>query len=232
MQYGMPLKERQAGDNMLSSQKNVFWEALIIAIFIFGSGLLLGFFLEGNRVANISQQYERSEISLLDVKIQTESFDLKGISCEELVSENILFGDRIYEESRMLDRYESANKLTGIIAEYHKKYDLLRALFWINSMKIKERCGNQFNTIVYLYDYNAEKIEEVSKQSVFSKYLFQLKERYGNKILLIPIAKNLNLKSIEFLIKKYNVTDVSVIIDEKKVITEIEDLTLIPNYLL
>jgi len=170
-------------------------------------------------------------LNLLDVKVQTQILDLEDLNCKEAIVKDIEFGDKVYEDAKILDRYESANRLTNYIIQEHKKYDLLRTLFWINSIKIKEKCGKDFHTVVYLYDYGSEDLEQKNKQAVFSKYLEELKDEFGNEIILIPIARNMDLISIELLTKNYGVNGTSVIVDESLIIKKLEDLSKIKEYL-
>lgn len=216
---------------MLKSQKHVFWEAFLVTILIFGIGIFLGVIIENWRAGEISGMYLESEINLLDIKVQTQILNLEDINCKEAIAKDIEFGDKIYEDAKILGRYESANRLTNKITQEHKKYDLLRALFWINSIKIKEKCGDAFHTIVYLYDYNSKDLQKKSKQAVFSKFLEELKSKYGNEIILIPIARDMNLTSIELLTNNYGVNETSIIIDESLIITKLKDLKLIEKYL-
>ena len=216
---------------MLKSQKHVFWEALFVTILIFGIGVFLGVVLENWRSEKISEMYLISDLNLLDVKVQTQILDLEDLNCKEAIVKDIEFGDKVYEDAKILDRYESANRLTNYIIQEHKIYDLLRTLFWINSIKIKEKCGKDFHTVVYLYDYGSEDLEQKNKQAVFSKYLEELKDEFGNEIILIPIARNMDLISIELLTKNYGIESASIIVDESLILTELEELDKIKEYL-
>ncbi len=206
-----------------------FWEALIITIFIFGLGILIGIFIENNRSDAISEIYLESEINLLDLKIQSQAFDLSGLDCQKAKESNIEFGDRVYEEAKLLSRYETANQLTDVILEQHKRYDLLRTMFWINSINIKEKCGG-FSTVVYLYNYGPEDIEEKNKQKVFSNFLAELKEKKADQMVLIPIAMNLNLSSINYMAQTHNISETSILVDESLVVTELDELGRISEY--
>jgi len=203
-----------------------------MAIFIFGIGLLLGMFIENSRENELAQLYTNSEIDLLDVKIQSEILNLGEINCGEAVIKNIEFGDKVYEDAKLLDRYESASKLKDSLTQQHKKYDLLRTLLWLNSIKIKEKCGeNLFHTVVYLYEYHPESLEEKSRQRVFSRFLEELKDKEGNNIILIPIARNLNVSSLDFLIEGYGIDQTSIIVDESLVVTNPVDFIKIKQEL-
>lgn len=209
---------------MLQNQKHVFWEALVIAIFIFALGIILGIFIENSRASEISNLYTKSELSLLDIKTQSEMLDLNNLKCDALIQENLKFGNTVYEEAQLLGRYEDANRITNSLIEQHKKYDLLRLIFWINSIKIKEKCNANFHTLVYLYNYNIDDNAENSKQYVISKFLGEIKDKYGNNVILIPLARNLNISSIDLMAQSFNITQTTVMLDEKIQVTDISKL--------
>jgi len=215
----------------LKSNKHVFWEALLIAIFIFTTGMMIGVFLENWRQGNISEIYAKSEFELLDLRIQNEVLDFDDFSCESAVKENIDFGNRIFEEALLLQRLESSQTLTEALKQQHRRYDLLRTLLWVNSIKIKKRCPGSFQTVVYIYNYKPS-LDEKAKQTVFSKSLIELKEKFKDKILLIPIAGNMELISTEILMREYGVEKLPVIlIDEKEKIYGIEELAELENFI-
>src|SRR3989344_577347 len=96
----------------MTNEKNAFWSAFIITVFIFSIGILMGIILENWRSNQISDLYQQSELDLLDIKLQSEIYALEEFECKDAVEKNILFADKIFEEAKILGRYESANKLT------------------------------------------------------------------------------------------------------------------------
>ena len=125
---------------MFNSQKHVFWQALIVTISIFVIGLFLGMLLENWRVGKIDDFYKQSEINLLDINLQGDIYSSNYFNCEDAILENIRFADNIFEESKILDRYENSNQLTeDALFFQHKRYDLLRVSLLLNSLKIKEK---------------------------------------------------------------------------------------------
>jgi hypothetical protein len=213
------------GDKMETRNKHVFWEALVIAIFIFGIGIFLGYLIEMNRTSNIISLYQQTELDLLDNRIQDNLASLESIDCNKLFDEVTNFANRIYDEAKLLDKYEGSNQFSESIVLQHKKYDLLRAELWVNSLKIKERCVSNFTTLVYFYEYNTKSLEIKSEQSTFSKKLSQVKQEKGDSVILIPIAGNLETSSINYLKRVYDITSYPVIlVDEKVKIDSIDDL--------
>lgn len=217
---------------MLNNPKHIFWEALVVTIFIFGIGILLGVFIENSRESEINTFYLASELNLLDVKIQTEVLNLKDVDCDSAILKNTEFADKVYNEAKILEEYESAKGFKEDIEQYHKRYDLLRTLLWLNSVKIKEKCGAEsFHTLVYLYDYQTEDSEQKAKQEVFSRFLGEMKNKYDESVILIPIARNLDVSSLDLLTKKYNINQTSIILDESFNVSDVDGLKMIDKKL-
>ncbi len=211
---------------MLKKNKNAFWQALLLALAIFAVGIFLGFILESSRVDRIAELSEISELNLLDVKLQSELYTSfpDEIDCGVAIEENIRFADRVYEEAKLLDRYETAARISRDIQLQHKRYDLLRTMFWLNSIKLKKECDADFHTVTYFYQYNEPGVEKSAEQAVFSNLLRDLKENRGSEIMLIPIAADNNITSVEILMDSYGVTELpSILIDEEVIIAEVID---------
>lgn len=208
----------------MDGQKFTFAEALFVSILIFGIGFLLGMWLENYRVSKVDLLYELSEINLLDIKSQEQFLELT--TCEEAVNELIDFANRIYDEAKLLDKYESASTINENLVIRSKKYSLLRATLFISTIKTKQRCSSTYDVVTYFYKYYNNTLEERSRQKVFSNYLTELKlSRDADALILIPIAGDLDLVSINTIRKKYNITELpTVLVNEELKITEIEDL--------
>ena len=146
-----------------NSNNILFLEALILALFIFGLGILLGVFIEDARMTNIQDKYLSSRTNLLDIQTFSELMNNPEFPCEYAIKKNIEFGNKIYEDSLILARYENSRSLKDNLMEQHKIYDLLRTIFWVNSMNLKNRCS-EFHTLVYLYNYNEQDNLEKQKQ--------------------------------------------------------------------
>lgn len=218
---------------MFSSQKNVFWQALIICVCIFGIGILLGFAIENSRVGTIQSLYQESELFLLDLRTSNEIISLPNFSCEKINQENIKFADRIYDEAKLLDKYEQASRVSDSIQMEHKKYDLLRAAFWSNLIKSSEKCKIP-HTIVYVYSYNTLDLTIKAEQSVFSRVLGEVKQEQGNKLILLPISGDNNLTSVSLLMNRYNISEKElpiILIDGKTKIADLSTKQQIEQYL-
>jgi hypothetical protein len=217
---------------MLKSQKYVFLQALIITFVIFNIGIYLGYKLEASRIDKIDKWYLESEIELLDQKLQNDAFDIVGLNCDSMIQENIKFANRIYEDALIIDKYKKASRINKEMVSQHKRFDLLRTLFWINSINIKEKCNSNYHNIVYFYKYNDPSIEQKAKQKFFSNLLFQIKQEKEDKVMLIPIAADNELGSVNLLLEKYEIKELPVIlIDESIKIIDIKNIEDIEKYL-
>jgi len=216
----------------MTNQKYVFLQALILTIIIFNIGIFFGYQLESSRIDKINNWYLESDLELLDQKIQSDAFSFIDFDCDLLVKENIRFADNIYEQAQIIEEYEEANRINNEIILQHKRYDLLRTLFWINSIKIKEKCNPNYHNLVYFYKYNDPSIEQKSMQNVISNLLFQLKQEKQDKIMLIPIAADNNLFAINLLLEEYNITELpTILIDEEIKVVSIQELKEMDKYL-
>jgi len=201
------------------SNKHPFWLALVFTISLFFIGISLGFFLEGTREDVVERNVLNSEINLLDEQLRSRVVEDFDLDCDSAVQSTFDFADKVFSEARLLEEYDLASSFGNSLKVLHKRYDLLRTMLWIESIRLKEECNRNFHTVVYFYDYATEDIGLKSKQGALSKVLEDLKEKYGEEVLLIPIAGNLGLESVDLVLSKYNITELpAIIIDENVVI--------------
>ncbi|MCK5449383.1 hypothetical protein KAI32_00800 [Candidatus Pacearchaeota archaeon] len=226
----MALPQDKQKIKMLKSKKHVFWEALVITIVIFLIGLFLGMLIETTNSSKIANLYLQSEISLTDAMAAsrlTEEFDF---DCNAIKESNINFADRVYIEAKLLEEYEDSGKLTENMISLHKKYDLLRTLLWTSNQNSLERCNN-YNLIVYLYKYESENITKKATQNVWSKIIMDVKNQ-NKDILLLPIATDQNLTSLDLLINEQGITQFpALIINNNQILYDLQNTASIEQFL-
>ncbi len=199
--------------------KHAFWQALIFTIIVFSMGLIIGFFIENNRQASVELNVLNSEISLLDEQIKSRDVEIFNLDCAQSKKNILQFADKIYDEALLMEEYDGSSKFSGTLKIIHKRYDLLRALLWIEGIQFKEKCGDEFHTVVYIFEYSPEETMTKAEQAATGRLLRDLKEKNGDKILLIPLAGNLNISSIDIVMQKNKIQKLpAIIIDEKHVI--------------
>lgn len=218
--------------NWLKSPKHVFWEALLVTILVFVLGIFLGIAFEKRNISIVEDYYSKSEVSMMDMFVIQNLIETGNYHCDDLISATMNFADKIYEEAILLDTYESSNILTERMIYSHKKYDLLRSFVWINSLRISEECPEEFTPVIYLYEYNTEDVHKKAEQNVWSKILLEVKEEYGSKIILIPVAVDNNLSSIDVIVSQFGVEKFpAVVIGKDTIITELTSANEIKQYL-
>ncbi|HLC78721.1 MAG TPA: hypothetical protein VJH92_06365 [Candidatus Nanoarchaeia archaeon] len=216
---------------VLQSPKNVFWEALILTVVVFVFGLFLGLALEKSRISDINDYYVSSEISLIDTLALNDATSFENTSCSDLILGNLLFADKIYIESKILEDYEEANKLSDSLKLVHKRYDLLRTLLWINANNVKLQCKGDFSVVVYLYERETTDLAQKASQNVWSKVLKDFKEEEGANIVLIPIATDSDLSSLRVIVSRYDLDSYPVVIVNDQVIDQLKSVQGLKEYI-
>jgi len=199
--------------------KHAFWQALVFTIIVFGLGLVFGLFLEESRANEIQEMLLVSELSFLDEQLRNDVISDFGVGCDNAIASTYEFADRIYWEAVKMEQYDSAHKFRDVLKLMHKRYDLLRMVMWTEAQGLKDVCGNRFHTVVYVYAYDTEDIDQRAIQISLGKVLEDFKDKYGDEVLLIPMAGNLDLESIDLMKERFTVDELPVIIiDESEVL--------------
>ena len=187
---------------------------------------MLGILFENSRTSKLENFYKSSETQIFDVQL-TGNLLLNSLNpdCSIALQENIDFADKIYEEAKTLEKYDASNKITDDIIKLHSRYDLLRTMLWLNVIGLQEKCPNETNIVVYLYQYVEPSINTQAKQIAISKVTSDLKKKYGDKVLLIPLAYDTGVKSLNLLRSKYQINEFPVVIINQK--NKINDLTTV-----
>jgi len=197
--------------------KKPFWQALVFTAFVFAIGLLIGFYVESLRQNNVESSLYNAETNILDEQIREKVVQSFNISCDVLINNTFEFADRIYYDALLLEKYDGVSQFKNNFWAMHRRYDLLRVLLWTEAISIKEVCPQRVHTLVYLYEYNSDDLGVKAMQISLSKQLMDLKNKYPYDIILIPIAVNTNVSSVNLVLEKQNVTRFpSILIDEEK----------------
>lgn len=214
------------------SNKHIFWQAFVVTFIIFWIGILMGIYFEKSRIAKLDKFYFDSETEMIDLQLSSQILKSTQLNCNISNEKSISFADRIYNEAKQLEKYDESNKLTQDIISVHKRYDLLRTMLWESIIENQQRCKNNANTIVYLYKYLDATIETKALQGAMSNSLVDLKNKYGSKLILIPLAADTNVDSLSILMKNYNISHYPVIIiNDKYFISDLKTVAELEKYL-
>src|SRR3989344_244997 len=186
--------------------KHAFWQALVFTTIVFCLGMIFGFFLELKQSENIGSNLVNSELNIIDEQLRQRIITDSNISCSLAKESLFFFGDKIYDEAIELEDADATGRL-GDLTLLHKRYDLLRTLLLFEAQKLKERCNDDFHIINYLYLYNIDDIEISSKQNYFSRQILDLKKNHARELIIIPIAVDTNLASVDVYVKSLGLTN-------------------------
>jgi hypothetical protein len=212
------------------NNKSAFLKALVFTAIIFFIGLSIGFVLESSRSRVVETAALKSEIDFADQEIRSNLLSSGKVTCNESITDTFRFADKIYDESTILENYDSSSKFTNELNLIHKRYDLLRMILWQDSINSRTLCQDSFHTLVYFYDYNTEDLDKKAAQISVSRVLLSLKYKYPEDILLIPLAANLDLDSVNLTMNHFNLTSTpSILIDEKKVVSGLVSVEELEN---
>ena len=202
--------------------KSAFWQALVFTIIVFAIGLIFGFYLESSRASTVEISLLGSEINLLDQQLRGEIIKNSNVDCKISLESTFAFADKVYEEAVKLEEYESSSKFNReTMLVLHKRYDLLRTMFWLEAVTLKARCPT-FHTVVYFFDYGTEDIKIKARQTFFSNLLMDVKNKNPGRILLIPIAADLDLAAVDMAMQNYKVrSSPMILIDEKEMVGDV-----------
>ena len=198
------------------NNKHVFWIAAVIALAVFWTGIVLGVIFENSRVNELEENYFSSETDIFDYQLSSEISFASGTSCDQVGERSVIFADRIFEEAVKLEKYDSSNKITSELIALHRRYDFLRTLLWKRIVDSKKECKEFVNTAVYLYEYDNPSVQTKAKQATMSNFLIDLKGEYGDNLILIPIAADTGIESLDLMREIYDLDSFPVILINEK----------------
>ncbi|MEK6885448.1 MAG: hypothetical protein AABX17_00610 [Nanoarchaeota archaeon] len=214
------------------NQKYAFLQALIVAIVIFSAGLFLGIYFENLRVQNTQDNLYQSDIDLNDFQAASQLAFHSNLSCDKITQKSVYFADQIYSEMIRLEKEDSSNRLTERFLPVHRRYDLLRTILWKDIIENKALCKSNLNTVIYMYNYSNPSLDLKGIQSTISNYIGDLKNKYGDNIILIPIAADTELDFVDLMREKYNLTTIPVVlVNEQYKVDNLDYLKTIEEHL-
>lgn len=201
-------------------QKDIFFKSAAITAVIFAIGISVGVFLDNSRLEEVQGKLTQIDTFWNDARLQTSLQDLfnQSISCSNSIKANLEFNDRIFKEGQKIQRFEETNRFAPTLLLEKSRYALLQTQFWFNSINIRNRCNADYNTLVYFYSHYNETV--AIEQKLQSAVLLDLKERCGQKVMLIPLPLDLNITTIDLLVDNYKIRKTPTILINETILLE------------
>lgn len=197
---------------------NVFLKTFVITLVVFSLGVAAGLWLDITRSDEADRKLAETALELTDILLLDSLYKTQSNAsafCDAAIKSNMDFNSRIYEEGKNLDRLEAVNKLGPDTILKKKRYAMLQMQFWLNAVQIRNKCGANYDTVVYFYN-NEETPDQKADQRVQSDVLQDLKEKCGGNIMLIPIPLDMNITSVDTVKYQYKIESApAVLINEK-----------------
>lgn len=205
-------------------------QAGIFALLVLLIGIMIGIWLDNYRIDAIRNSISDSDINWNDVRLFDSYFKILGKNyCNSSLEQNLAFNDKIYSEGKEIEKRIESNSFifTSELEQEWRRYNLLQVQFWLNSIELKNQCNFSYHNIIYLYRIEDKKNGNPDEKTQ-SLVMLELKDKCGNKMMLIPLTSDINLIVIDSIIRQFNITKFpAVIIDEKTVfqgLTSLESL--------
>jgi len=212
---------------------NLYIRAFILTTLVFFAGMGLGMLIEEARLSEVQQSLLKLQIMFNDAYTLSHYIATTNeSSCEDLLEENLRYNDVVYAFGEKLDEYEKANRFTPELEDQRRLYNLLQLRFLLNSIELKERCNLSYAVVVHVYrKHNVSLGEEIDTRTM-AGILWDLKQKCGRKMLLVPLQADSNLSSVGAFLASYNLTRFpATIIDGRAVegLVSLSDLMRLTN---
>lgn len=212
---------------------NIYTKALIPTLLVFLIGIMAGIWIDNFRLASARKSISESEISWNDAQLFNAYFRSLGTeSCDTALDINLQYNENIYSRGTEIEKTIKSSVFTPEVEQEWKRYNLLQLQFWLNSVELKEKCNFDYHTIVHLDELHPNISSQVDSK-LQSQILVDLKEKCGNKIMLIPLDVDLGLISINSIVNQFSIQELpAIVIDENIVlqgITSVKELQEIVN---
>lgn len=210
---------------------NIYLKTLMLTAFVFLLGTIFGILLDNYRLADVRRVISEIDVSWNDARLLNLYFGKLGKeNCQLALDQNLVYNNKIYEEGLGIENAIESNKFTPELETEKQRYVLLQAQFWFNSIDLKEQCKFNYSNVVHIYNEKDLTPEQDAENKLQSSILLQLKDKCGNKIMLIPLEGDFGLTVIDAVKKQYNITKYpAIIINEKTVLEGVTSLSTLEN---
>jgi hypothetical protein len=205
----------------MALKRNYFAIAGVLTGIIFIIGIFVGIQLDLMKSDGIQERYRQTEIDWFDVQLKSDYYKFNPADsdyCDIMIRSNMDFADKVYSRGLEIQRYEEQSKLLEGLRGDKRDYALLKFQFWLNAIKLRDTCNADYRTIIYFYKDAPTGIEEVY-QNTQSNILLELKDDYGQDLILVPLPIDLDIESVNLLVEQFNIQSTpTIVIDEEIVL--------------
>lgn len=198
----------------------LFTIALILSIFIFLFGVLLGNYIANQQLSVFKETEEKFLVYLIALEMRDNILAEENIcltDINELFEEKVKLGQMLTELERRLGKEDPD------VMKKKEIYELLEIKTWQNLENIKQKCDKNFDIILFFYTNK----KEDSKGSVYGcddqgkildQIVYDTRDLNGKEtVFVLVFDANSNNLATKALMQKYNVTEVpSMVINDNR----------------
>lgn len=203
-------------DNKVKKTRYAF--ALILTLFIFSFGLLLGLLLSGERTKYVEDEIKLQKLDFDSLQIQYLYIDsLLGNKDCDGVSKTLKENINHLENTRVkLEGYISSS--LGKNDEFKvikREYMLAELRYWLMARKAIDICEEDTVTVLYFYSGDEDVCPDCHKQGTILSFL---KETFGGKLLVFSLDADFEQEPLLRILKQtYDVNLLpSIIVKDRK----------------
>jgi hypothetical protein len=217
---------------MSGKMRKIFLKTLALTLLVFIIGFYAGVLFDNLRLEEVKSRLTEIDNLWNDVRL-LQSFtqrmiDNKSLDCDILLKENLIAGDKIYEEGQKVEEYEKANRFTPTIFVEKERYALLDLQFWLNSIDLKRVCNASYSTVIYFYSH----YNKTTEQGFQDRVLLDLKERCGPQIIYITFPSDMGITTLDVIKDIYSIKKVpAILINESLVLYSPQTMRDLENYI-
>lgn len=213
---------------MREINKRLYLITGIITLVIFLLGILLGIFIEGERVKYIEVKTREQKINFDSLQLQYLYLSMVGEKegCPAfLATLKNYMGDTEKMRLRLEDYLKKSSIHTKEFELLKRDYIISQLNYWILSKKTKELCKTDFVTILY---FHSKDCRDCENQGYILDYL---KKLFSDKLLIFSLDVKFDEEPIIFILtNRYNVSETpTIIIEDKKFVGFTHEGVLLDN---
>jgi hypothetical protein len=203
---------------MSGKMRKIFLKTFALTLLVFIIGFYAGVLFDNFRLEEVKSRLTEIDNLWNDVRL-LQSFtqrmiDNKSLDCDILLKENLIAGDKIYEEGQKVEEYEKANRFTPTIFVEKERYALLDLQFWLNSIDLKRVCNASYSTVIYFYSH----YNKTTEQGFQDRVLLDLKEKCGPQIIYITFPSDMGIITLNVIRDIYNIEKLPAIMINESVV--------------
>ena len=182
------------------SYKKIVFVSLAITILVFFSGLLLGLSVDDTRLSDLVTDLNKNELNRESYLVEQDFISSFGGDACELSNTRVeVLSNELGSLGRLLTKYESKGTLRSSEYDYLKsRYFLLEIKTYTLLNNLKQKCGYNFNTILFFYDIN-------DQSSLNQGYVLDSLVQNQKSVHVFSFDRNFNEPALETLKSHYNV---------------------------